>query len=166
VLSQHPADRLIRELIATHRQATPEEVAVIVARMASAPFDGRIVKIPPALRPVIGGTTADSLAIHLAKRTFVEQQWVDGTTAVDYVADLRRAILAPTARYLAYTRRGGNLAASITPATDVLPSDRLGVRHVSNMLVVYSVDRGVLISGYQFSDLSKTGIPEEVTWIN
>lgn len=121
MLSEHPADRLIRELIATRRRATPGEVGAIIARMAEVPFDGRIVRVPPALREVLSGTTADTLTIHLAKRTFDEQQWVDGTTADGYVADLRRAVVAPTAKLLVYDRRGGSLAATITPSRRFSP---------------------------------------------
>ncbi len=37
--SQHPADVLIRELIRTRRATMPEEIAWIVERMATAPFE-------------------------------------------------------------------------------------------------------------------------------
>src|SRR5215211_2778926 len=112
VPSQHPADRLIRDLIATRRRATPEEVAAIIARMASAPFDGRTVRVVPALRGVLPGATANALTSHLAKRVFDERQWASGTTADDYLNDLRRAVRSPAGRLLVYNRRGGNLAAS------------------------------------------------------
>jgi len=134
--------------------------------MASAPFNQRIVKVPPSLGQAIGNVTADSLTIHLAKRVFDEQQWANGTTGAAYLADLRRAVLAPTAQFVVYDRRGGDLAACIAPTVDVLPPERRGVRQSENLLVVYSVDRGVLITGYQFSDLTEVGVPEDALWLN
>jgi hypothetical protein len=162
----HPTDQLIRELIATLRPATPGEVAAIIARMANVPFDRRVVKVPLALREIIGGTTADSLTYHLTKRTVGEQQWADGTTAADYLDDLRRAVLSPTARFLAYARRGGDLAACFAPTSAILPPERRGIRQEENLLVVYSVDRGLLLTGYQFSALAATGVPEDALWLN
>jgi hypothetical protein len=34
-----------------------------------------------------------------------------------------------------------------------------------NLLVVYSADRGVLITGYQFSSLAHVRLPGEVVWL-
>jgi len=33
------------------------------------------------------------------------------------------------------------------------------------LLVVYSVDRGILISGYQFSTFDEVSIPEHALWL-
>ena len=72
---EHPADRLIREMIATRRRATPEEVAAIVARMANAPFDRRIVPVRVVERGVAYqghslGAREDSLRYHLTGYQF------------------------------------------------------------------------------------------------
>jgi hypothetical protein len=170
VLSQHPADRVIRELIATRRRATAAEVAAIVARMANVPFDGRIVSVRAYERGARYqghrlGAREDSLRYHLIKRVAIEEQWSDGATIHSYLADLRRAVLAPTARLLVYERRGGTIAATITPTDDVLEGARQGSRSLPNLLVVYSADRGQIITGYQFSTWSSTGLPEEVVWL-
>lgn len=79
-LSQHPADRLIRELIQTGRAATEDEIERIVERMATAPFDTRIVRVRVAARGVSYrgqtlGARADSLTFHLVKRVALDRQW-------------------------------------------------------------------------------------------
>ncbi|MFN8514462.1 MAG: hypothetical protein U0841_18105 [Chloroflexia bacterium] len=102
---------------------------------------------------------------HLIKRVAISEQWADGATFDSYLSDLRRAILAPTARLLVYERRGGAIAATITPTDDVLESARQGSGSLPNLLVVYSADRGAIITGYQYSTWSSTGLPEEVVWL-
>ncbi len=168
--SQHPADVLIRELIATRRAATAGEVATIVARMASAPFDERTARVGVVERSTayLGhtlGAREDSLQYHVTKRVILEEQWAVGTTTASYLADLRRATGAPAARLLVYERRGGSIAATITPTDHVLMSDRQGPRSFPNLMVVYSADRGIVITGYQFSTWSATGFPEEALWL-
>lgn len=44
-ISQHPVDHLIRTLIGAGRPATPDGAGRIVARMATVPFDPRIVRV-------------------------------------------------------------------------------------------------------------------------
>jgi len=34
-----------------------------------------------------------------------------------------------------------------------------------DMLVVYSPDRGIILTGYQVSNLDRTGIPAEARWL-
>ena len=168
--SQHPVDVLIRELIATRRAATAGEVAAIVARMASAPFDERAARVRIAERGTtyLGHTlSADEprLIYHLIKRVVIEGQWSLGTTAADYLADLRLAIRIPTARLLVYERRGGTLTASIAPTSDVLGNARRGPNSLPYLLVVYSADRGAIITGYQFSNWESIRLSEEVVWL-
>ncbi len=170
MLSPHPADRLIRELIATRRTATAAEIAAIIARMASAPFDRRIVPVRVVDRGTEYrghqlGVREDSLRYHLIKRVAIEEQWADGTTMQSYLSDLRHSILAPAARLLVYERRGGMIAATITPTDDVLEGARQGSSSLPSLLVVHAVDRGGIITGYQYSTWSSTGLPEEVLWL-
>jgi hypothetical protein len=87
-LSQHPVDQLIRELIATNRATSPEEVAQIIARMATAAFIDRVKTVPQSKTQI---QRVDSLHYHLTKRVVVERQWVFSTTTQDYLADLHRA---------------------------------------------------------------------------
>lgn len=169
-VSRHPVDALIREIIHTRRPATDDEIARIIDRMATAPFDRRLVPVPMKRRGVdYRGQTLtareDSLTYHLVKRVVDERQWADGTTAVEYVADLRRAIRHPSSRLTVYERRGGHIAATLTPTHAALPVARRASASLAQLLVAYSADRGIILSGYQVSGLSQTGIPEESIWL-
>ncbi len=162
--SQPPTDRLIRELIATGREATDEEIEQIISRMAGASFDQGERKVPIRFRGAAYqgrtlGPSAPSLTYHLTKRVVIEEQWAAGTTAAQYVADLRQAVRSPSARLALYTRRGGAIAAAATPTDVVVPPERRGSQPQPQLLVLYSADRGIMISGYQFSILEQTGIP-------
>lgn len=166
--SRHPTDRLIRELIATGRVATSEEVAAVVECMATAPFDPRTRSVRLRERGISYqgrdiGAREESLFFHLAKRVVTEEQWRDGAPAAEYLADLRRGIRAPTARLVVYTDRGGVIAATITPTVAAVPEARLGAQ--AHLLVIYSADRGIMVTGYQFSTLDKTRIPPEAVWL-
>lgn len=170
VRSPHPVDRLIRELLATGRAATPDEVASIVARLASAPFNPGDIRVRRPLRGTtyLGqtlGARADSLVYHLAKAVIVDDEWAAGTTAGQYVADLRRAVLAPTARLGIYERQAGHLAAAIAPTEQIIPPERRGARWERLLLVLYSADRGIIISGYQIPALATANIPPGVRWL-
>ena len=128
--SQNPADRLIRELIHTRREATPEEVERIVERMATVPFDKEDRRTPGKARSrgtYLGrriGERTDSLFAHLLRRVFEDEQWKEGTTERQYLGDLRGAIRHPRAGVLLYERQGGPIAAVLAP--NVVPEGRLG----------------------------------------
>lgn len=108
---------------------------------------------------------ADSLTYHLVKRVVDERQWAPGTTAARYIADLRRAIRHPSSRLTIYTRRGGHIAATIVPTSAVIPAAHRASGSQPELLVVYSADRGIILSGYQVSSLMQAGIPEEALWL-
>lgn len=167
---QHPIDRLIQELIVTGREATEREIERIVERMATASFEATERSVPVDDRGAryqgrTLGARSDPLTYHLIKRVAIDKQWADGTTAEQYVADLRRAVRDPAARLAVYQRRGGLIAASVTPAARVLPPERQGTRPQPELLVIYSAERGIIISGYQFPRLENTGVPEEARWL-
>ena len=163
-------DQLIHELVQTGRAATVDEIERIVERMATAPFDPRLVRVARQHRGLTyqGQTLAaraDSLAYHLIQRVVVESQWIYGTTAQQYVADLRQALGSQQARLVLFERRGGIVAATVTPTTVVVPPIRWGTDPKPHLLVVYSADRGILITGYQFSALDEVSIPQEARWL-
>ena len=169
-LSRHPADRLIHELIGTRRAAADDEIEQIVERMATAPFGRSTVRVPVKERgarygDLVLGTRADSLTYHMVKRVAIEQQWPNGTSGDQYLADLARAIRDPGARLTVCPRRGGSIAAIITPTARVMPAHRLGAEPAPQLLVIYSADRGMIVTGYQFSTLDQTGVPEEAVWL-
>ncbi len=169
-ISRQPVDRLIRELIDTGRQATEAEIGRIIERMATAPFDPRVRPVPVKDRGLayqgrVLGEREDSLFYHLVKRVRIEETWPDGTTADQYLADLRQAVRAPTARLALYKERGGHIAAIITPTSTVLREARRGPQAYPNLLVIYSADRGIIVSGYQFSTFARARIPQEARWL-
>ena len=169
-LSSHPVDQLIRELIRTGRQATPEEIEQIVERMATAPFESRVRRVRPRERGTsylgqVLGAYAKSLPYHLIKRVVMDKQWAEGTTEEQYMSDLQRAVHSPDARLVVYRRQGGAIAATLCPTDTSLPPIRRGADVLPLLLVVYSADRGIIISGYQISALDQADIPREALWL-
>jgi hypothetical protein len=169
-LSSHPDDVLIRQLAVTGRQATSEEIARIAQRVATAPFDERIRKVPVknrglTYRGVALGERAASLDYHLVKRVVVEGQWAEGTTGEQYVADLRRAASLPHARVVVYEDRGGAVATVIAPRSDVAPDICPGPDPQALVVVIHSADRGIMVTGYQASGLDTLRIPEGAQWL-
>lgn len=164
-------DALIVRLIRDDRAvATPADVAIIVARIASAPFNRRPVRVPGpdrglAYGGVVIGRTADPLDVRLAKRVVRERQWVDGTTVDEYLADLRASARHPAARVLVYERSGEAFAATISLTTQVVPSRRRGTGSLPLLLVVYSASYGVVRSAYMYSDFSELDMPEAIRWL-
>lgn len=168
--SRHPTDLLIRALVARRRQATAAEVTRIVERMATAPLESRARRVPLPERGArylgyILGARSDSLTYHLVKRVALEEQWADGTTAAQYLEDLRRAIRSPSAQLVVFARRGGCLAATITPLEDAVPVERWGPQVQPLIMTVFSADRGIIISGYGISSLAEAHLPEDAQWL-
>lgn len=85
----------------------------------------------------------------MIKRVVIEQQRADGTTAHQYLNDRREAVRSPSARLAVFERRGGSLAATIIPANQIMPIAQRGRRPLLELLVIYSADRGIIVSGYQ-----------------
>jgi hypothetical protein len=131
-------------LIATGRAASPSEIGAIIARIASASF-----------------FTGES---HHAKRVR-EEQWPSWSTAAEYVADLQRAARDPEANLILYERRGGNLAAILARSGRSLPSEWPGVARFPFLVVVYSADRGTIVSGYLASGMETISLPEGARWL-
>jgi hypothetical protein len=167
-LSQHPADQLIRELLATGREATTAEIDQIAERLGTAPFDGRVVPVSLRHRGLayqgrtLGGREA-TLWLHLTLRVVYDEQWAPGTTVAEYLSALREAIRAPSARLVIYTRRGGRIASILTP--NAIPAHRLGAKPETWVCVVYAVDRGTILSGYQASSPRAVSIPGDARWL-
>ena len=78
-LSLHPVDQLIREVVQSRRPVAPGEVEHIVERMATAPFDTRLIRVPPRERGLTYGGRAvlgrdGALFVHLVRRVLVDGQ--------------------------------------------------------------------------------------------
>jgi hypothetical protein len=130
--SQHPMDLLIREIIRTRRTATNEEIEQIIERMAAVPFNPDRVGVPQKHRGLryqgrVVRPREDSLFVHLVQRVLLEEQWRAGTSAEEYLGDLRSAILDSHARLLVYHRRGGSIAGILV--TNPVPLARRGAKH-------------------------------------
>ncbi len=168
--SDHPTDRLIRELIQTGRPGEQDEIHRILDRMADVPFDPRIV---PALARERGITYEgrivqqrdEALFIHLVRRVLRDRQWAYGTTQQEYVDDLHRSIRSPSAKLALYQRRGGYVAATLTPTDHAVAAMRRGPRSVEELWVVYSADRGIILTGYQVSSRDEVSIPKDTRWL-
>lgn len=168
-LNDTSADDLIRTIISTRRRPTDDEIAQIAERIASAPFQTTIVRVPHYLRVPFQGRTLGSrepsLLAHLIKRTHGEGQWHETATLDEYLADLRRAARSPAARLVLYTRWGEQNAATISPTASAVPRSRRGPDWLPNILVVYSADRSVIRTGYMFSDLATIDLPKDALWL-
>ena len=169
-LRAHPVDRLIRELLAARRAATDDEIVRIVERMATAPFDPRVVRVRLEHRGLryqgrALGASAQSSFYHLFKGVVLEEQWRQGTSLRTYFADLRTAARHPAAELAVFSRRGGATATTLSATLSVVPREQLGIGRLPLLLVVYSADRGNVISGYQCSWLAAASIPEDALWL-
>ena len=103
-------------------------------------------------------------AEHLARR-ITERQWPPATTEQQYVEQVRRAARDETARIAIYARRGGNLAAILTQSERVLLTQQRGQKSLPWLFVVYSADRGMIVSGYQATSLQTIALPEDIRWL-
>jgi hypothetical protein len=113
---------------------------------------------------VLGDRTS-SLNLHFFRRVVVEQQWARSTSPEDYLSDLRMAIVHNSARIGVYMRRGGNIAIAVAGMSEIVPERRRGIGTLPMILVIYSADRGAIVSGYQFSDWSTVAVPGEIKWL-
>jgi hypothetical protein len=166
--STHSVDRLIRALISTDRSATTEEIEQILEHLATAAFTTQTVRVPVKHRGLsyegrVLGAREDSLFYHLVKRVLVEEQWAAGTTATEYLGDLRQAARSPQIQLVVYQRGGGHLAAVLAPTT-VAPA-RQGAQPQPYIYLLYSADRGILITGYQASGLAEIHLPGDARWL-
>jgi hypothetical protein len=168
--SSHPVDRLIRELMQIGQRVDQRKVELILNRMARAPFNPRA---EPARTDELGlrcqGRTVqrrnESLFVHVVRRVVMDEQWAFGVTEAQYLDDLRRAIRDPSARLALYQRRGGHIAATLTPTANAVSLARRGSRARNWLWVVYSADRGIIVSGYQVSSRDELSIPRETRWL-
>jgi hypothetical protein len=168
---RHPADQLIQELIARPRTATADEIGQIINRIASAPFDTEMQRVPRALRGltyqgITLGAEADALTIHLFKRVLADEQWAVGTDATAYLETLRAAVHTPLARLVLYRQWDTrDIAAVITRTGESVDPDRLGAKAEAYLIVLYEANRGILLSGYQFSTMEAIRIPRDALWL-
>jgi hypothetical protein len=161
---------LTRAIIAGSRRPTASDIDQIIERAATAPFNPEIVVVPRSQRGLAYfddtlGRRAPSVLAHLVKRILAERQWSNGTTVADYLDDLRRGVRHEAARHAVFARRGGSMFVSLAPTDAVVPEERRGPRWDPIFVVVYSADRGIIVSGDQASTLGMVAIPGDVQWL-
>jgi hypothetical protein len=146
-------DRLIAELVEKRRQASDQELAQILEHVAQADFSSRSLPVDERLWGIsYRGQILDresrlpSVEGHLLKRIYVEEQWPEGTTIEEYVADLRRAVRHPQAQVWTYWHAG-------SPCVGILaPSHVQNVRQPqAHIFVVYDARFSRLRTGFQAS---------------
>lgn len=109
---------------------------------------------------------ADSLTLHLVRRVIGEKQWAADTTMEQYIADLHQACRDARGRIALYRQWGTrDVASVIVPTYRVVAAQHLGPKSASNLIVVYRTDRGILVSGYQFSAMNTITIPDDALWL-
>jgi hypothetical protein len=170
-LSGHPVDRLIHELVQTRRNVAPDEIQRILDRIATAEFDTRLIQVESFEQGLVYERRRlmprdESLFVHLVRRAVIDKQWSLGTTAEQYVKDLRRVATVGGVRLAVYQRRGGSIAALLALTHLVIPAEQRGPRWLPELFVVYSADRGIIVSGYQVEGLATISIPEDARWLH
>jgi hypothetical protein len=143
-------------------------VDAIRHRISEAPFNTRPMSVQADLvgRMHLGRTIpprAESLSVHLWRRVLVDEQWAPGTTSDDYLDDLRNAAREPGVRLGIYTLRQSPHAVVIGP--NRVPEVRRGVRAGNWIVVPYSVNGGMLTSGFQVHDLANVSLPPSARWL-
>ena len=144
-LSQHPIDALVREAIRAKQAVADDVVGRVIERMATVPFP--------------------TVASHLERHAQIGAQWTNATTDEHYLADLRRAIRDPNAQLAIYFRRRGYLSAVVAETRRIVPSERRGTNSLPLLFVLYSADRGIIVTGYQCSGIGRLNLPEDVRWL-
>jgi len=107
----------------------------------------------------------DALSYHLVVRIAGDRQWTATTDRGSYLADLGRAVGIEGADIALSYLRGGNIVLLVAPTEEAVPEPRRGPGSLPLTVVVYSADRGVLLTGYQASSLDKIRIAEDALWL-
>jgi hypothetical protein len=147
-------DTLILDCIDHGRQASSEELALIVAHVTQAPFASYQTKVPTQLRQLLTGkgfqlpAKLSSLEIHWLKRVNEEEQWSKETTPPQYVADLQQAVRHPDVQLWFYRYYGHPFAGFLSP------SHVRGAKGIeAYIFVAYSPIHGTITTGYQASSI-------------
>jgi len=157
-------DRRIRQIVAGSRTPSIEDAVMIQNRAANAPFYRKEANVPSDLTGTqlpgghVIGERDQSIYIHLAKR-IQQRQWPITTSPESYLNDLQTFAKRDDVKMLLYERRGGNMVAFIGSS----PYTEKGSE--KNMIVVYSADHGMIVSGYQFSDFTNLNLGTNQRWL-
>jgi hypothetical protein len=163
----HPVNALIRELFRTGRIASPAEFDAILARIAEAPFNEKLVDVDPDLvgTEFLGATLRarePSIRAHLAKRILTDAMWSVEASPEDYLEDIRGAARHPSAR-LAIYRDGKRIIAAIV-SQQTTPLIRRGIGAGAAIVAIYDSGRGRLITGYHLTSEASLNLSEDIQW--
>jgi len=109
------------------------------------------------------GETSTSLQYHLFTRVVVDEQWANWIDEQEYLADLFSVVTSKSSRIGIYTRYDGNFISFINDNT--IDETHLGRKSLSNVIVIFSLQRDAIISGYQFSLMSKIKLGDNIRWL-
>lgn len=160
----------MRRVIRVGEHATDAEIRAIVQRIEASPFASQTMNVAPAtirLAAANGFTVpsvTDALTAHVAKHVWAQGQWVN-TTPEEYFLDLRLAVRSSTARLVAYERNGRPMVAAVANTQLVVPSRRLGPAAGPLIVVLYSPDNAMIVTGYMIGRLQAAHIPADATWL-
>ena len=161
---------LIREIAEDpDRPVTGEELQRIVECVALAPFDPEPRRVATALRGISYqghelGARERPLISHLVQRVLIDRQWACGTTAHEYLEDLRAAARHPSAR-IAVGAPPGSGPLLYVFAPNAMPRDRLGEKSLPRVFVLYGADAAAIITGYQASGMETVRLPSNTRWL-
>jgi len=166
---QEEPNRLIRELVGTKKTLSDKQWERVFDHVSQAGFATRQVAVEKELHGVIFQgqplkARAGSLRAHLAKRVLLEGQWAEGTTAEQYLTDLKSVINAPDLQKAVYRSKDGQIVLGLL-GRNRLPPERMGKNPKQFLWVIYSTDYGTITSGYQVSGIEWIRVPEGVRWM-
>jgi hypothetical protein len=167
--SQHPVDQLIRELLASGRRPTDSEIQLVIERIATAPFNDREIPVDADLvgRDYLGQlipSRAEASFAHLWKRVLVDEQWAGGTTVEEYLADLRASVFGERVQAVIAVIRESPSAGVV--AVNLTPAARRGPNAGPLVFVGYSVNGGMITTGYQTVDRAGIRLPRNARWLS
>ncbi|MBA2714440.1 MAG: hypothetical protein H0U55_12915 [Rubrobacteraceae bacterium] len=163
-------DKVIIELHANPgRRASEAEIQAIRDRLTSVGFPER-VRIPLASRGLSAsgytlGRREDSLIHHLVRRIVLDEQWTDGTTPEQYLADLRASIKDNSARFGVGKPQGNSAPLVYVFAGNLVPQQRRGRRDDPFLFVLYGVADGVIITGHMVSGADAVRKADDFRWL-
>jgi hypothetical protein len=165
---QQSVENLIRALVRRERAPIKSDIERIRVRLGIAPFNEQSIRVPIGQRGLtyLGRTVQardESAFVHLVRRVVLDRQWANGTSIDEYVADLRQLVALSDTMFVIYDRGQGPIVGAFGP--NRIPVARRGDMYQPYLYVVYSADRGSIITGYQVSGLNVIDVSDDPLWL-
>lgn len=159
--SQHPVDRMIRNVMNVQRKFTSDELKLIREHIGQADMSSRPVKITHAgvleaakeLGVQVDNKRIATDQAHWLKHVVVEKEWPVGTSFPDYIRDLRYIASHPNAEISTYMYLKERFISFFAP----LPDEEQAV------FVAYSASYGKIKTGFKTSDTMEK-LATRYTW--